>query len=70
LGITELVTDAENISIAKYLLEYSRLVQAEADKLEILGIETTPSLFGKAQEIFYLYEQVNKIEAEGKLKLA
>ena len=65
-----MVTDAENISIAKHLLEYARLIQAEAEKLEILGVHTEPSLFDKAQEIYYLSEQVGKAEKDGKLKLA
>jgi len=60
-----MVTDLESISIAKYMREYAQLLQVEAEKLDILGVQTTPSLFDKAQEVFYLSEQVHKIEQSG-----
>ena len=55
-----MATALENISIAKFMREYAQLLQAEAEKLEILGVQTLPSLFDKAQEVFYLSEQVHK----------
>ena len=42
------------------MLEYAKLMQAEAEKMELLGIATTPNLFDKAQEIFYLSEAIGK----------
>ena len=63
-----MATALENISIAKFMREYAQLLQAE--KLEILGVETLPSLFDKAQEVFYLSEQVHQIEKSGTKILA
>jgi len=63
-----LATDLENISIARYMREYAQILQAEADKLELLGVKTEPSLFDKAQEVFFLSEQVHQAEKTG-LKL-
>ncbi len=65
-----MATALENISIAKFMREYAQLLQAEAEKLEILGVQTLPSLFDKAQEVFYLSEQVHKIEKSGTKILA
>ena len=48
--------------------DYASLVQAEAEKLELLGVETLPSLFYKAQEIHFLAERVDEAEKTG-LKL-
>ena len=63
-----MLTDKENISIAKHMRDYASLVQAEAEKLELLGVETLPSLFDKAQEIHFLAERVAEAEKIG-LKL-
>lgn len=37
-------------------MDYAKLMQAEAYKLELLGIDIIPNLHDKAQEIFYLSE--------------
>jgi len=55
-----MTTEDENALISKHMLEYAKLMQAEAEKLELLGIVTTPNLFDKAQEIFYLSEAIGK----------
>lgn len=61
-----MTTENENELISKHMLEYARLMQAEAEKLELLGIETTPNLYDKAQEIFYLSEMIGaKLKAVG-----
>ncbi len=51
-------TEEERILISKHLQEYAKLMQAEAEKMELLGVTTTPNLFDKAQEIFYLSEVI------------
>jgi hypothetical protein len=53
-----MVTELQEKAIARHLRDYGQLIQAEAEKMEILGIETTPSLFDKAREIYYLAEQI------------
>ena len=51
-----MTTEIEYKMISRHMLDYAKLMQAEADKLELLGITTTPNLHDKAQEIFYLSE--------------
>jgi hypothetical protein len=53
-----MVTEIQEKAIARHLRDYGQLIQAEAEKMEILGIETTPSLFDKAREIYFLAEQI------------
>lgn len=47
-------------AIRKHLISYARLIQAEAEKMEVLGIQTTPSLFDKAQELMYLADLLER----------
>lgn len=54
-----MVTKIENNLISKHMMEYAKLIHAEAEKLEILGITATPSLYDKADEIYYLAEQIS-----------
>ncbi|HSH98204.1 MAG TPA: hypothetical protein VK954_07920 [Methyloradius sp.] len=49
-------------AIAKHLYEYSRLIQAEAEKVELLGIHDPTSLFNRAMEIFELSQMILKPE--------
>ncbi|MES2554191.1 MAG: hypothetical protein V4588_11035 [Pseudomonadota bacterium] len=42
-----MTTEDENALISKHMLEYAKLMQAEAEKMELLGIVTTPNLFDK-----------------------
>ncbi len=60
-----MATHLEKISIAKYMREYAQLLHAEAEKFDILGVKTTPDLFEKAQQIFFLSDQVHKVEKRG-----
>jgi hypothetical protein len=54
-----MATDIQEKAITRHLRDYGQLIQAEAEKLEILGIETTPSLFDKAREIYFLADQIS-----------
>ncbi len=53
-----MTTEEQRVLISKHLLEYAKLMQAEAEKMELLGVTTTPNLFDKAQEIFYLSDAI------------
>ena len=53
-----MATDIQEKAISRHLRDYGQLIQAEAEKMEILGIETNPSLFDKAREIYFLAEQI------------
>jgi hypothetical protein len=53
-----MATEKQEKLIARHLRDYGQLIQAEAEKMEILGIETNPSLFDKAREIYYLADEV------------
>ena len=53
-----MTTEIEYKMISRHMLDYAKLMQAEADKLELLGITTVPNLHDKAQEIFYLSEVI------------
>jgi hypothetical protein len=53
-----MATNKQEIVIARHMRDYGQLIQAEAEKMELLGIQTTPSLFDKAREIYFLAEQI------------
>ena len=55
-----MIKDYETISIAKYMLEYAQLLQVEAERLDHLGVVPEPNLFDKAQEVYFLAEQINR----------
>lgn len=53
-----MATEKQEKLITQHLRDYGKLIQAEAEKMEILGIETIPSLFDKAREIYFLADEV------------
>jgi hypothetical protein len=62
-----MATEKEEISIIELMREYGRLLHAEAEKLELLGIETKPDLFVKANFVFHLADQLKGTEIEIKV---
>lgn len=53
-----MATEKQEKLIARHLRDYGQIIQAEAEKMEIMGVETNPSLFDKAREIYFLAEEV------------